>query len=609
MSPISNSDAKERIRQAIDIVDLVGGYLALRRQGRNFVGLCPWHNDTRPSMQVNQQRQSWKCWVCDKGGDIFTFVMEKERIGFREALQLLADRAGIALESQQPRTAPGSPDDKKTLLECCAWAEKQFYEYLLQSESAQIAREYFEERGIARESVDKFKLGFAPNEWQWLVERARRANFAPAVLEATGLCGRSEKSDRLYDRFKGRVIFPIHDPQGRCIAFGGRVLPQWAAEMPAKYINSPETKLFSKSDQLYALDLVRNQIGQSRSITVVEGYTDVVMCHQYGIQDVVACLGTALNERHIALIKRFADRVNLVLDGDEAGKRRTNEILDLFLAADFELRILTLPEEFDPCEFLLERSADEWRRLAESKSVDALQHVFDSTTQGIDLVNNTQAANRALQNMLARIAKAPQASLDSPRLLREKQILAQLAWKFGVDVKDLTDSIAQIRKRTKGESRQELDEPPAERATYSLKQLSPTDSELLELMTRHPEVAPTALAEIADGELSSDPARIIFQTYRRLEEGGESLDFGRVLSELEDPQLQNILVAVDDTAERKEPFVREDPATRLRGVINFIQRRYEDHERREKLAELHKSPEDVGNLQEILERAKRRHQG
>ena len=396
-------DAKEQIRQKVDIVDLVGSSIPLRRAGRNYAGLCPWHADSKPSLQVNPERQTWKCWVCDIGGDIFSFVMQREGCDFVQALKMLAERAGISLdEGHKKKIEPGSPDDKNTLYQCCEWAAKQFHEYLLHSEAAAVARSYIEERTITPASVEKFKIGFAADQWTWLIDRARTTPYSPAVLEACGLVG--NKDGRFFDFFKGRVMFPIRDTQGRTIAFGGRVLPQLAEGKGGKYINTRETKLFSKSEQLYALDIVRNAITKTRSITVVEGYTDVIMCHQYGVDDVVAVLGTALTDRHLPLIRRFADRVNLVLDGDAAGQNRTNDILELFVAANMDLRILTLPEEFDPAEFLVERGGDAFRELMNG-AVDALEHKIRVATRGIDLVRESHKANQALEDNLAKIGE------------------------------------------------------------------------------------------------------------------------------------------------------------------------------------------------------------
>ena len=449
-SPL-DQDVKEQVRQATDIVDLVGRYLPLRRQGRIYVGTCPWHDDSRPSLQVNPERQSWKCWVCDIGGDVFSFIMQHERIGFREALELLADRAGIPLRAAaEAKIVPGSPQDKKTLYQSMQWAAQQFQQCLLLAPEAEAARRYVEERGLTPQSVERFGLGFSPDGWQWLLDRARGKGFSPQVLEAVGLCGRSSNTGRYYDRFRGRLIFPIRDVQGRTIAFGGRILPGASGDNPAKYINSPETKLFSKSDNLYALDLARERIAKMREgekeIVVVEGYTDVIMAHQVGVDHVVAVLGTALGPRHIQLLRRFVDRVILVLDGDEAGQRRTNEILELFVAAQIDLRILTLPEELDPCEFLLERGAEPFLQML-GGAVDALEHKTRTATRGIDLMRETHQANQALEDILSTIAKAPAQSTGgaADTRLREQQFLSRLARQFGLAEEELRSRVHELR--------------------------------------------------------------------------------------------------------------------------------------------------------------------
>ncbi len=216
-------DAKEQVRQAIDIVDLVSSYVQLRRQGRNYVGLCPWHDDSKPSLQVNPERQSFKCWVCDFGGDVFSFVMRAENLEFREALELLAERAGVELRPQPPRPSePGGPPprsegttDKRTLFRAAAWAEDQFHRCLLESPEAEPGRVYLAERGLSTETINRFKLGFAPDRWDWLLERARGTEFSPAILERVGLLRRKELGGGFYDWFRGRVMFSIRDSRSR----------------------------------------------------------------------------------------------------------------------------------------------------------------------------------------------------------------------------------------------------------------------------------------------------------------------------------------------------------------------------------------------------------
>lgn len=608
-------DAKEQIRQKVDIVDLVGSSISLKRSGRGYVGLCPWHDDSKPSMQVNPDRQTWRCWVCDIGGDIFSFVEKREGVDFVGALKMLAERAGISLDQgNRKRIEPGSPDDKNTLFQCCEWAAKQFHEYLLRSEGAEVARSYIEERSITPESVEKFKIGFAPDQWSFLTDRAKTTPYSPAVLDACGLLIKNEEKGRTYDRFRGRVMFPIHDSQGRIIAFGGRILPQLAGENAAKYINSPETKLFSKSEQLYALDIARHAVQKSRNITVVEGYTDVIMCHQYGVDDVVAVLGTALTERHIPLLRRFADTVNLVLDGDEAGQRRTNDILEIFVSANMDLRILTLPEEFDPAEFMVERGGDAFRELMAS-AVDALEHKIRVSTRGIDLVRETHKANQALEEILTTLSRGlPPGTLDSTAL-RANQFISRLAREFRLEMADVRERFMQLRKdvAAKLPSRPvAADGTNAAERTYKLAELSPRESELLELFILHPELAPTALSEVSEDDLAAEAARLLFRTYRQSEEAGESLEFQVILAQIEEPSLKNLLVQLDEVATRKSAKAIHDPPTRMRAVIRSFQQHHVQRQLREteaKLEQNHFNPEEEVDVLKSMIAAQRRQQG
>lgn len=598
-------DAKEQVRQAIDIVDLVGSSLQLRRQGRNFVALCPWHDDSRPSLQVNPERQSWKCWVCDVGGDVFSFMMKREGVEFREALSMLAERAGISLAKTQVKKAePGSPGDKQTLYQAVAWAEQQFHQFLVRSPEAEVARLYFEDRGITPESVERFGLGYAPNSWNWLLDRARSSSFSPQVLAAIGVLGKSESTGKLYDLYRGRVIFPIHDTQRRPIAFGGRILPEIAKEeeqrtdrKPAKYYNSPETRLFTKSDHLYGLDLALNTVSKSKQLIVVEGYTDVVMANQFGIEDVTAVLGTALNQRHIHLIRRFADRVTLVLDGDVAGQRRTNEILELFIAANMDLRILTLPEGLDPCDFLLQRGADEFRGLVDS-AVDALDHKINVECHGVDLTNDTHRATAALEKILSTIAAMPQDSsiaAGSTRL-REQQLLTRLANQFRLRAEDIRRRLKELRQRS---VRRTAKEPANPRET-GLSSLDQHDAELIEILVTNPELVDVALEQIEIDELSGDAARTILETYQQLFTAGITADYDHVMTELEEPHLKYILELLAERAQRKAEVAEEDEVARLQGLIQAYQFRRAEMEKRSHHAALEQQSFDEQEELDVL---------
>lgn len=609
MSFAATQDAREQVRQATDIVDLVGGYIPLRRQGRIFVGLCPWHDDARPSLQVNPDRQSWKCWVCNVGGDVFSFVMQREGIDFRESLEMLAQRAGIVLpKAGRDRTSlPGGVDDKARLYEVCAWAERQFQECLTKSPEAEPARKYLENRGIKLESRSAFHLGFSPDRWQWLVDRGRSAGYSPELLEAAGLVARSVESNRHYDFFRGRALFSIRDAQGRPIGCGGRVLP--GNDDPRKYINTRETRLFSKSEHVYALDMARDAISRSRVAVVVEGYTDVIMAHQAGLKNFVAVLGTALGPRHIRLLKRYADSILLVLDGDEAGQRRTNEVLELFVESDTDLRVMTLPEGLDPCDFILRNGAGAMSELL-SGAVDALEHATRVRTSGIDLLHDTHRANQALEQLLGILAKAPRVSADdtSAKILRERQFLARLAREFGVEEGVLRTRMVELRRAAPAAQRPV--EATSQPVRVSVQEVPPREAELIEILILHPELVDEAIASLALGDITNRYAREICEVYRELSSRRAEMSFGEVLAFVEVPHLKKLLVDFDDRGQLKEPLASEDAASRLRGLIRDMHLERESAESSRQVVSLEQkrfgAEQEMAVLQQLLDQARKR---
>ena len=320
----------------------MGEYLPLRRVGTKYKALCPWHDDHNPSLEVNPERQSFKCWVCGVGGDVFDFVMNIERVEFPEALRMLAERAGVALESPpSTATAPRGPS-KSELYEVNAWAEEIFARALSVSATGQ---DYLDHRGLSRQSIERFRLGYAPIERGWFLAQARRKRFSVELLVEAGLASQSADSPgSVRERFRGRLIFPIHDDRGRAIGFGGRILPDVEQKLAsqgkhvAKYLNSPETPLFHKRTLLYAADLARSASREAGWVAVVEGYTDVIAAHQVGLCNVVGTLGTALGEDHLRALRRLADRVVLVYDADAAGQSAADRALEFFLGSDLDLQ-------------------------------------------------------------------------------------------------------------------------------------------------------------------------------------------------------------------------------------------------------------------------------
>jgi len=563
-----DSDTKERVRAATDLVDLVGTRLELRRQGRNYVALCPWHSDRRPSLQINAEKQIWKCWVCDIGGDAFNWVMQDEGISFPEAMQKLAERAGISLETStgkfKPRT---SPDEKAALYKVMNWASELYHQFLFDADGGAVARKYLEERGLLDDSVRHFQVGLAPESWSYLLDRAQQDGHSANLLEAAGLVIKRDRGGH-YDRFRNRVIFPIRDREKRVIALGGRVLP--GSEEGAKYINSPETKLFTKSQQLYGLDVASLPIRQLKQAIVMEGYTDVMFAHQCGITNAVAVLGTALGAAHLKILQRQnCDQVVLLLDGDEAGQRRSDEVLELFLGAQLDVRVMTLPDGLDPADYLKQFGGERLRELI-AKSVDALEFKMRRVSTGFDPLLDTHRANAAMEEMLSLLAKVPHSSLLTHESfkMRQDQILNRMARQFGLPEPSLRERLKSLREKQSKLIRKPEADIAAQPAKRLLRpsDLSPLERELLELIIVSPMVAPVALERVQPDWLQSDAARQMLDAYQELEYAGQSLDFDSVLIALEDPSLKSLLVTLHEQATAKLSFTRETAESRLRAL-------------------------------------------
>ncbi len=584
MSEGASLDTKQRIKQAIDIVDLVGGYVTLRRAGRGFVALCPWHDDTRPSLQVNPERQSFKCWVCDIGGDIFSFVMKMEGVSFPEALALLADRANISLEPTSRGRSETAADEKRTLYQAMAWADQQYHACLINDPEAAGARAYLEQRGMDVGVMRRFQLGFAPNRWDWLIQRAGGADFSPAVLERIGVVSPRRQGTGHYDRFKGRVLFPIFDAQGRAVGLGGRILPEVATGDEAKYINSPETPLFSKSRLLYGLHLARDAIRKTGTVLVTEGYTDCIAAHLHGFENTVAVLGTALGPGHIQVLRRYADRVRvvLVLDGDEAGRRRAKEVLELFVAANVDLRVLTLPEGSDPADFLALRGAAAFEGLV-GTATDALSHAFRAATAGIDLQADVHASTHALEQLVATIAKAPRLRADTATedRLREERFLQRLAADFRVSEEQVRRLMTQLRRKSAARSQiaasgGESQDPSEGDSVASVQgAIDPLERELLEILTQDPAAIEQVASAIQPAQFVSEACRHVFAQCAALWSRGIVPDVERLLLENDDAWVKNLLVELDERGRAK---FTADTNDRLTGVLAAFERRQQDRQ-------------------------------
>ncbi len=364
MAGLFSQATLEQIRAANDIVDVIGSYLPLKRAGANFVALCPFHKEKSPSFNVNPHRQIFHCFGCHKGGDVFTFVKEYESLDFPDAVKRLAERARIPLEYEQNPGEQQSRHLKDTLLQIHEQITQRWQGALANEAAGQIARDYLAKRGVSPEAIQLFRLGYAPDLWDDTVNWSKSKDYEPAVVEKAGLILRKEGSEHFYDRFRGRLMFPICDEQGRVIGFSGRILS--GDEKAAKYVNSPETPIFIKSKVFFGIDKSKRALLDAGYAIVCEGQLDLIACFMAGIQNIVAPQGTAFTGDHARILKRYVEEVVLCFDSDEAGQNAAVRSLDHLLASELAVRVAVVPAPHDPDSFIKASGGPAFKQLIES---------------------------------------------------------------------------------------------------------------------------------------------------------------------------------------------------------------------------------------------------
>jgi DNA primase len=340
MGGIISPSTLEQIRAASDIVDVIGGYVPLKRAGANFLALCPFHKEKTPSFNVNPHKQIFHCFGCHKGGDVFTFVKEYENIDFPDAVRRLAERARIPIELDAQAGGSETRHLKDRLFQIHEQITQRWQSALASGEGGQIARDYLARRGVAPEAVQLFRLGYAPDAWDDTVNWAKSKQHELPLVEQAGLILRKDGGDHFYDRFRGRLIFPICDEQGRVVAFSGRILS--GDDKTAKYVNSPETAIFTKGKVMFGLDKSKSAILEARSVIICEGQLDLIACYMSGVKNVVAPQGTALTADHARILARYAQDAILCFDSDNAGQNAAVRSLDTLLSIATQFNTSTL---------------------------------------------------------------------------------------------------------------------------------------------------------------------------------------------------------------------------------------------------------------------------
>ncbi len=393
-------DQVEEIKNRLNIIDIVKDYIKLEKAGANHRALCPFHSDKKPSLFVSSSKQIWKCFGCGAGGDIYEFIKKIEGVEFAEALEILAQKAGVELK----RVSPEAISRKKRLYDLCDLTGKFFQKQLTHSHAGKKAHKYLiEKRGISEESIDIWRLGYAPDKWRSLSRFLTSRGFTREEIRRTGLAVLNNKGN-FYDRFRGRIMFPIFDLHGRIIGFGGRVFKRMGEEKTAKYVNTSNTPLYNKSRVLYGLDKAKMAVRQNNACIVVEGYTDVILSHQTGIENVVASSGTALTDYQLRILKRYTNRLQFSFDMDSAGGAATRRGIALAQRKGFDIEVLLMPGSHDPAD-VIKDDPGEWKKIIEDAK-EILEYYFDTTFSEFD-PDEPQEKKKIAEVLLPVIKRVP----------------------------------------------------------------------------------------------------------------------------------------------------------------------------------------------------------
>jgi DNA primase len=582
----------DEVKQRLDIVDVVGQHVALKKAGRNFRALCPFHSERSPSFYVFPDRQTWHCFgACATGGDIISFVMKKEGLEFRAALELLAQRAGVALRAPSAE----QEDPRREILRRANEAAAQFFHHqLLNSPDAATALQYVRGRGLDQETIVSFQIGYAPDSWEELKRHLSGLGFEEGDLLAAGLLVEGERSP--YDRFRGRLMFPIRDERGRVAGFGARALDD---SIP-KYLNTPQSPIFDKGGILYALDRAKEHIRSSGQAVIVEGYMDAIAAHQHELGNVVASMGTAITERQVGLLKRYTKNLILALDADLAGSEAT--LRGIQVAADAadrtviavptwrglirqqevlaaEIRVLTLPPGTDPDE-VIRGDPDEWRRLVE-RAKPVVDHLFEAMAVRLRGVSSPLERSRAAMELVPVLE-----GLTDP--VAQATYVQRLARALELDRAGEETVLRALRRRGR-RAPAAAEEPESQPALRPVPR-EPREEYLLTLLLSHPVLRGQGQA-LSPDVFSLSENRQLFEAWR-IAAGQKAEDvmeeIRRLLPEELHGHLENVL------ARKIPPFQAEEAGKALEDCIWRMEQRKLELEKLASSLALAESEQEVG---------------
>ncbi len=509
----------DQVRQTANIVDIASQYTTLKRRGRRHVGLCPFHSEKDPSFTVDDEKQLFHCFGCGMGGDIFTLVMEKENLSFPEALRFLAEKYNIPLPQKRQLSAQQQKLEEK-IDKINQSALAFFKKNLFNTREGKEALHYLKKRNISEEIIQALKIGYALNSWDSLLSFFRGKNVSPLDLEKAGLVILRQKKEGYYDRFRGRIIFPIFNLTGKVIAFGGRTI----LDDDPKYLNSPDTPVYSKGKMLYGLNFCREAIREKGEVILVEGYTDFVSLYKTGIRNIAASLGTSLTPDQVILAKKFAPRLVVGYDADSAGKKAAVRAISLCFENGVEIKVLNLPPKMDPDSFIRQHGPEAFKDLVE-KSTPGLKLLIDFHLLE-EKRGTPEEKSKVVRSVVEEIGKIPDRVVRSEYLKKASEYL---------DVEEEVLRSVTRQKSIKGES--------TERKSFYL-----AEKRLLQILMGDKLIAPYVYSEMKEEdfrELQSEP---IFRVLSDSFKNGKNLDFYEITEKID----QSLMSCLSEILMEKE---------------------------------------------------------
>ncbi|MFA9558764.1 DNA primase [Evansella sp. AB-rgal1] len=445
MSPRIAEEKIEEIRKSVDIVDIISEYVPLKKQGRNLLGLCPFHGEKTPSFSVSSEKQLYHCFGCGAGGNVFSFLMEIESIPFIESVSKIASRVNIQLPELEQQTETSEKENEllKYWHDGHSLAAKLYHHVLTVSDEGKEAREYLRKRGFTKETIETFQIGYAPNSWDFLTSFLEKRKFPMSEMVNCGLLAVREFDQKKFDRFRERIMFPIWNKQGNIIAFGGRILN----DGNPKYLNSPESTVFNKSETLYYFHKARQSIRKKNEAILFEGYVDVISSWRAGIDNGVATLGTALTDVQVKMLSRNTENIILCYDSDSAGQKATLKNITMLQDAGMNVRIARLPDGYDPDDYIRKEGSERFRQDVIGQSLTVMGFKYQYYRRGLNLQDDGQRMDY-IKKMLAEISRLKGA-------VERDHYLRQLSEEFTLSLEALKQEQIQIFKASKGKEQQE----------------------------------------------------------------------------------------------------------------------------------------------------------